>query len=334
MSWQRTLVLTMVCSVLAGCGGGGSDDVAAVGDVTPAGEATPDDPVDEDIVPDAAPDGEQPADAPVDGADDPGSIADPVDPPAAAAPVATLRQAITRGSGVASPAQGTFAGETATITIDSSFRPRVRTTGGVDRTFAGVDTEFGGLQAFVSGDESDFVMMTRPGSGIGESFVGGFDLTYTTFGLWAESNASFLIERDNPRIVDGGAFFAGVATPADRMPTAGTARFTGAAVALEASGLRGRDLLAGPLEATADFARGRLDASTELSSIDTLSSWGTVTMRNVAIEGSGFSGSASATSGHSGRATGSFMGPDADELGGAFVLTGPTTVRGSFAATR
>ena len=158
-------------------------------------------------------------------------------------------------------------------------------------------------------------------------------LDYSAFGYWATVDG----DRSTPTslaVLDAGSFFGGVPTPAGELPTSGTATYTGFSGAVDVAADGTARTLTGGLDATADFGAGSLDASMSLEENAT-TTWGTVTADGLSISGDGaFAGDATSSRGHSGGATGRFFGPAAEELGGAFTLTGPSTVKGSFGGTR
>ena len=213
--------------------------------------------------------------------------------------------------------------------INRDFSVSIRSTSSVQRTYRETFATFRGLDFFASADESDVLVMNTPGSGI----RGLFDLDYTVFGLWIESDTGEVIGSSFP-IIDAAPFVIGVPTPDGQMPSSGTGRYRGFVIGGEAIGNVGRYIVGGEFTATADFGAGVMNVSADLLDSEA-NAWGTLTMESLRIRGSRFSGDRVQSSrGHRGSASGMFNGPGADEVGGTFRMTGPSTVSGAFAGPR
>ena len=239
-----------------------------------------------------------------------------------------IRDAVLAGAAV-SPTQTTIIGASADVVINRDFSVSIRSTSNVRRTYDEAIASFLGLDFFASDNESDVLVMNRPGSGI----RGLFDLDYTVFGLWIESDTGEVIGSIFP-IIDAAPFIIGVPTPDGQMPTSGTGRYRGFLIGVEATGNVGQDFVGGEFTASADFGAGVMNVRADLLDSET-NAWGTLTMEGLRIRGSGFSGDGVRSSrGHGGSASGMFTGPGADEVGGTFRMTGPSTVSGAFAGPR
>jgi hypothetical protein len=144
-----------------------------------------------------------------------------------------------------------------------------------------------------------------------------FGFNYLMFGEWASVRAP------TPEILLGwGAF--GARTQVAGMPTADTATYTGAAIGA-AFAADGEVLdLGADVELNADFAAATLGfATTGTRDLETGAPIGDLDMGGtLSIDGAGFGGTASTTSGWSGPVDGSFYGPAAEEAGGVFDMLG------------
>jgi hypothetical protein len=246
--------------------------------------------------------------------------------------------AATPQAGFALPAVG--AGSTVIATNSSgSGSATVRYTsggsatvsvGGVTRTWRGTPTVVGDVEVTESADGRTVVVTARNGANAAGP---GGNLSHTSYGIWLESSAVSVLAGSSNEVTRVSSFVVGNATPAGDMPTSGSATYRGEAVAVELRGGASPRPLSGPLNATADFGTGRVTATADLTGSADGSSFGRVSMSNLAISGNAFSGSAISSSGHAGVAQGGFAGPAAVEVGGTFELSGPSTVHGAFAGT-
>lgn len=160
-------------------------------------------------------------------------------------------------------------------------------------------------------------------------------LDYSTYGVWLMGDEQTPGSFGNfENTTDLAAFFGGIVTVIDGMPTTGQATYSGGAIAAEFnSATKDTTILLGSADIAVNFA------SQTLTGEMALSDGGSTVTRRIAlsdglISGNTFSASAS-TAGLSGGSEGVFMGPDAAELAGEFSLTGDNTViRGAFGTAR
>lgn len=157
-------------------------------------------------------------------------------------------------------------------------------------------------------------------------------MSHQAFGQWLEGLGSSVFAADRDVALATAGFDLSAPTPLSNMPTTGTASYRGGVVAGEFVAGELTATLDGDLVASADFARGRIDAAAELANAATGAAWGQVSFDTLAISGGGFAGSAVSSKGHSGLAEGTFFGPAASEIGGLFELDGPSVIKGAFAA--
>jgi hypothetical protein len=202
--------------------------------------------------------------------------------------------------------------------------------GGVTRSWRGSPTVVGDVEVTESADGRTVVVTAKDGANTAGT---GGNLSYASYGIWLESNAVSVLAGSSNQVTRVSSFVVGNATPVGDMPGSGSATYRGQAVAVELNGNASPRTLSGPLNATADFASGQVTATADLTGSADGSSFGRVSMSNLAISGNTFSGSATSSAGHTGSAEGGFAGPSAVELGGTFELNGPSTVHGAFAGT-
>lgn len=157
-------------------------------------------------------------------------------------------------------------------------------------------------------------------------------LEYTSYGVWLESSATGVLTGPSSQVSGAGGFVIGDPTPVGDMPRAGSASYSGRAVAVELRDGQAPRPLSGTLDATVDFTSGRLGAAADLAGAVDGSSFGRVSMDGLSISGNRFAGTARAGD-RTGSVEGGFAGPGAAELGGSFELRGSSTVHGAFAAT-
>jgi len=145
---------------------------------------------------------------------------------------------------------------------------------------------------------------------------------YQTFGVWAQSpTATTWI---------AGAISAGNPTPASAVPATGTATFTGITSGLYVDPSGALFATSAIMTANADFSARTIGFSTSTTEVSDLNG---VTSSNAGLDLSGtliydpapnrFTGPVStANTALSGTATGQFYGPNAQEIGGTYGLTG------------
>ena len=296
--------------LLAGCGGGGG---SSGGGATPGGDGG------------TVPPGDGGTATPGDGGTDNGGGGDggPV-----GGELPTLGQAL--GTSAASfAAQDSTGGSDVTVSF-AADRTLTVDRGGDSLTFGTDDVvsfeDALDANAAVGGDKLALVSSNAAAVGDGR-------LDYGAFGYWATVDAANTTGTA-VAIDDAGSFFGGVPTPTGELPTSGTATYTGLSTAIDVAEGGAARFLVGTLDANADFGAGSLGVAMSLEE-DATTSWGTVTADGLAINGDGtFAGDAASDQGHGGSATGRFFGPAAEELGGAFTLTGPSTVKGGFGGAR
>ncbi len=147
--------------------------------------------------------------------------------------------------------------------------------------------------------------------------IGGTTYSYSRFGVvatyYSYSGSSITPAAEAPRYVDGEVFYVGQKTSS--MPTVGTASYSGHLTTLSISGQFqdasiGFDVNYGDKKIKGGFQ----DAGPAL--------FGESLFFDGDIDGSDFSGTATASSWNNGGTfSGSFFGPDAEELGGTGVLS-------------
>jgi len=197
--------------------------------------------------------------------------------------------------------------------------------GGKTTTWRGTPTTVGDVEVTESNDGRTVVVTARSGAASSTA------LEYTSYGVWLESSASGVLSGTSGQVTSVSSFVIGDPTPVTAMPQSGTASYRGQAVAVELREGQLPRTLSGRLDATVDFGRNRLDATTDLATASG-APFGTVTMSNVGIRGNEFSGTATGAT-HAGTVEGGFAGPGAAEIGGSFELNGPSTVHGAFAGS-
>jgi hypothetical protein len=151
----------------------------------------------------------------------------------------------------------------------------------------------------------------------------GVNLTYTTFGNVIET-------QDQIGRAQITYFVAGSSTPAARMPTTGTARFSGIADGLWIDGTTTRRLYGSIATLTANFATGGIISTLDLfghaDPFGEFLSAPTTPLGNFTgsgtISGATFQGVYGQVIGYSGAFAGDFNGPAANEFGLSFTLTG------------
>lgn len=190
-------------------------------------------------------------------------------------------------------------------------------------------SRIGDLGVYQTTDGTRAVVTSSGGS---SSAAAISSLSYTSYGVWLETSASGTLTSTSDQITGAGGFVIGDPTPPSDMPTVGSARYSGQAVAVELRAGALPRTLSGTFNASADFGNGRVTASADLDDAVSGAAFGRVTMNGLAISGNQFSGSASAGS-LTGSVEGGFAGPAAAEIGGSFELTGASTVHGAFAGS-
>ena len=201
---------------------------------------------------------------------------------------------------------------------------------GSPEAWSAVMQKLGDLGIFETTDGTSAVVTGGNGSSSAASIK---SYEHTTYGVWMETSASGVLTGSSEQVTGAGGFVIGDATPVADMPRAGSASYRGQAVAVELRDGRAPRTLSGTSTANVDFGTGRVNASATLEDAVSRSPFGTVSMNGLAISGNKFSGTATATTGHTGSVEGSFAGPRAAEIGGAFELAGPSAVYGSFAGS-
>lgn len=182
---------------------------------------------------------------------------------------------------------------------------------GADTIFIGEDALF--LSRTTRSDDDDFIW----------TLIDEHDLDYATFGAWA-------VKAENDELDDRtGAFYVGVPTPVLDMPTTGTATYNIESAAHE--------MRAGVASDTPTILNGQLSADFGTLAVDGALSNGVtgsllieVTFTDLTINEAGFSGGQ--TTGKigatdlTGEASGSFLGPQASEVAGIFLVSSPDDV--------
>lgn len=193
-----------------------------------------------------------------------------------------------------------------------------------ETTFADVTLSPGTIPQFVSARNSTSVaIMAKP-----------IDLgwEYQTFGIW-ETN------RDSTTSRKFGAMSVG--TPTTAIPSSGTAAFTGYATGSYVSAAGTGTTVFADLTVGANFGTQTLTFNT--ANTQTSSDWLTFTAKSdLNLNGTltyapgtnSFTGSVNSNGGLAGNSTGQFYGPNAEELGGVFLLqgSGVETYAGAYGA--
>ncbi|PKM07097.1 MAG: hypothetical protein CVV17_01925 [Gammaproteobacteria bacterium HGW-Gammaproteobacteria-7] len=159
---------------------------------------------------------------------------------------------------------------------------------------------------------------------------------YQTFGIW-ETN------RDSTTSRKFGAMSVGAPTIGTAIPTTGNPTFTGYATGSYVNAAGTGTTVFADLTVGADFANRSLTFST--ANTQTSSDWVTFTPNSdLNLSGSlsyaagtnRFTGSVNSVGGLTGNSTGQFYGPNAEELGGVFLLqgSGVETYAGAYGAKR
>ncbi len=164
---------------------------------------------------------------------------------------------------------------------------------------------------------SDFFLAADPLSS-------GVNWNYQTFGMWETGRGT--------GSGTAGGISVGAATAGSSIPTSGIATYTGFFGGARSDGIGNDYLTQGTVSVGADFANRSLSYSTAaskyISPITSTPTWisgnsfdmsGTLTYS----DGNNlFTGNVSDGNGATGTATGKFYGPNAEELGGVYYLTG------------
>lgn len=146
------------------------------------------------------------------------------------------------------------------------------------------------------------------------------NLNFVSYGAWQRIDSGSSVDFET-------SFFVfGVRTPGTDMPTTGSATFSGLIDGFWTDSL-GLNAIGGTAELTADFSARSVTSTFDIIGQNVVS--GAIRpfdiLTGTASFGSGansFSGSLSGqTTGFSGRWSGGFFGPDADEIGGSFRVT-------------
>lgn len=184
----------------------------------------------------------------------------------------------------------------------------------------GVDNFTNGFDAF-----NDFAASglngTKDITAVTNGFSNGFSTNYSylAYGEWSECTSCGTA---NEVGVTGG-FVYGLATDPAAIPTIGTASYVGEVNGqyVDAAGLNSRTFA--DLNSTADFSARTLSFTTTNSFINSTSSPSLNMSGNLSYSAGSnqFSGPVTST-GLSGTATGKFLGPAAQEIGGVYTLRG------------
>lgn len=146
---------------------------------------------------------------------------------------------------------------------------------------------------------------------------------YQTFGEWATVDLAgdgSLI----PSSFKGQGFSTGDVTPVGSMPHTGTATYAGTAAGYLVTGgnLTGAVATRADVSATANFGTGSMSFSTVNTKAAGANRSDLNFVGNLTITDNGFSGTVNHSGTLSGTAKGKFYGPHADEIGGAYNLSG------------
>ena len=172
----------------------------------------------------------------------------------------TLTDAIADGDDI-SPTQASLQSLSVAVSVAADGSIDLFVEDSLQRSYGAADGTSRGFDRFHSADGSDVLLLSRPGRGV----IGGRNLEYTSFGIWAESDVPDFLSTPMAEIIDAGGFFVVSSTPRDRMPSTGGAQYTGDVIALENVIGIGSQLLSGALTADADFAGGKIDITADTS---------------------------------------------------------------------
>lgn len=147
---------------------------------------------------------------------------------------------------------------------------------------------------------------------------------YQTFGVWTNTLS--------PTVTQVGAFSIGSPTPASAVPTSGGGNFTGLATGFYVDPSANRYVTVATMAATADFGARSIVFSTSSTNRTALTS-GAVPAPDAGLDLSGtfiysagtnqFTGAVTTSNAAlNGSGTGRFYGPNAQEIGGTYSLTG------------
>ena len=143
---------------------------------------------------------------------------------------------------------------------------------------------------------------------------------YQTYGVWVTGNGV--------GVGTAGAVSAGSATPGTSIPTSGSATFVGNALGIYTSGLT--YATAASMQATVNFSSRTIGFSTGGTVASNFNGSGGYNAPGLNLTGTlayapattSFSGAVRSAGGMSGTAAGNFYGPNANEIGGTYALTG------------
>lgn len=194
-----------------------------------------------------------------------------------------------------------------------------------------IETEF----ARVYGDPtaSNFVILSNATKLRSDDDTPFRGLDYTVYGVWLESDIFAVANFDDPDLTSQGSFLLGRQTSPENMPQTGTARYAGAAFAVQAGSMDGAGLLlSGDVKLDVDFGTQSAQGQIDLVNSERLPVT-SILLSSQPIEGNRFTHSnLKTTTGERGNLYGNFMGPNAEEVGGAFRFEGDTTITGAFGA--
>ena len=305
--WASALVLPL----LAACGGGGGSDN---GTGTPGGTTG----------------GDTSTSGGTTGGTSP--VSDRIDPD-----FPTLSQSLVAGEGAVFKAEAADGGDAA-AGFDADGTLRLTAGGGTtDFKTKDVESDHEGLVLYASPTSGTVVLGTLPNKEVRPDLSRIID-NYTTFGAWAEIEPT---GKGPGPLMRGGAFYGGVPTPMDRMPTRGTGEYGGGVAAVVEDAAGTGILTSGEIEANVDFASGKLDSTWYVFTPTATDSSAKINFRaeDVPIDGRTFAGRATSDRGHSGTIEGGFFGVQsvfhtrAPEIAGRFDLEGSAgSVTGAFAA--
>ena len=188
-----------------------------------------------------------------------------------------------------------------------------------------IDTKSGTIE-----DEEAFVLAYSNDLKKGIILAGpeGNGFEYQTFGAWAA---------DEGTKASVGAFSIGAETDASKVPTSGTATFTGRAAGIYVDGAGNPDAVVARATLNADFANKTIDFRTSGTESATEAARSDLDLNGKLTYSSGaIAGDVATAGGLKGNVEGRFYGPAAEEVGGTFALSGNSGERfgGGFGASR
>lgn len=258
--------------------------------------------------------------------------------------LSTLTQSIEEGRGFFQVNLESREGSASQVTIRSNFDVELNVGTrqildfGDAESFSTNTADRQSLSVYHAAGDRAVIVMNTPNDAEPAGSTGPINgsLDYVTYGVWMTgSDLNLRNSRTGQQATDFAAFYGGIPTVLDDMPTTGTATYQGGVVAAELDRSQGTSqILTGPMTMTANFSTGSMSGRMDLNQ----ASGATVTSlqtNDVRISGNTFAGSVSSTTGHVGQIDGVFAGNEASEIAGGFELnSADSTIHGAFGGAR